>query len=70
MVTPGIEINKCRANANKLMGRLLHEIADLDLLVASVAGGEKMNDISKRASLKVTLPSEQVASLESKVKGI
>ncbi len=64
----GIEINKCRANANKLMGRLLHEIADLDLFVASVAGGEKMNAISKRASLKVTLPSEQVASLESKVK--
>ena len=64
----GIEINKCRANANKLMGRLLHYIRDLNVSVSSIAGGEKMNAISKRAILTVTLPQEHAEALESKVK--
>lgn len=64
----GIEINKCRANANKLMGRLLHYIQDLNVSVSSIAGGEKMNAISKRAILNITLAQEQSEVLESKVK--
>ena len=64
----GIEINKCRANANKLMGRLLHYIQDLNVSVSSIAGGEKMNAISKRAILNITLAQEQSEALESKVK--
>ena len=64
----GIEINKCRANANKLMGRLLHYIQDLNVSVSSIAGGEKMNAISKRAILNITLAQEQAEALESKVK--
>ena len=43
----GIEINKCRANANKLMGRFFHYVQDLQVSVAHVAGGEKMNAIPK-----------------------
>ena len=64
----GIAINKCRANANKLMGRLLHYIQDLNVSVSSIAGGEKMNAISKRAILNITLAQEQSEALESKVK--
>lgn len=64
----GIEINKGRANANKLMGRLLHYIQDLNVSVSSIAGGEKMNAISKRASLTITLSEENAQALESKVK--
>ena len=64
----GIEINKCRANANKLMGRLLHYIQDLNVSVSEVAGGEKMNAISKRAMVTVTISEDKAIELESKVK--
>ena len=55
----GIEINKCRANANKLMGRFFHYVQDLQVSVAHVAGGEKMNAISKRAKMVLTLSKDK-----------
>lgn len=64
----GIEINKCRANANKLMGRFFHYVQDLQVSVAHVAGGEKMNAISKRAKMVLTLSKDKVSTLEEKVK--
>lgn len=45
----GIEIDKNRANANKLMGRLLAGLGDIE--IAFLAGGEKMNAIAKQATL-------------------
>ena len=50
------------------MGRLLHYIQDLNVSVSSISGGEKMNAISKRAILNITLAQEQAEALESKVK--
>lgn len=64
----GIEINKGRANANKLMGRCLHYIQELEVAVSHVMGGEKMNAISKRAVMTVTLPQSNVSALEEKVR--
>ncbi|MDE5977885.1 MAG: aminoacyl-histidine dipeptidase [Turicibacter sp.] len=64
----GIEINKGRANANKLMGRLLHEMQGLDVWISAIAGGEKMNAISKRATVTVTLAKGQADSFESTIK--
>lgn len=64
----GIEINKCRANANKLMGRFLHYVQDLDVAVSHLEGGEKMNAISKRSKVVLTLSKEKVSILEEKVK--
>lgn len=43
----GIEINKNRANANKLIGRLLNSLGMIRLV--SLSGGEKMNAIAKQA---------------------
>ena len=64
----GIEINKCRANANKLMGRFLHYVQDLDVAISHLEGGEKMNAISKRSKVVLTLSKEKVSILEEKVK--
>ncbi len=47
----GIEIDKNRANAIKLLGRLL-ELIDIEkLAILHAEGGEKMNAIAKRASI-------------------
>ena len=64
----GGEINEGRANSNKLMGRLLSELQTLDMAVSHLSGGEKDNAISKRAELKVLIPQDAVAALESQVK--
>lgn len=52
----GIEIDKNRANANKLMGRLLAGLSDIE--IAFLAGGEKMNAIAKQASLTLVTNSD------------
>lgn len=43
----GMEIDKNRANAIKLLGRLLSQLAEVEL--ARLEGGEKMNAIAKQA---------------------
>lgn len=46
----GVEINKNRANANVLMGRLLHDLdAQVDFAIAKLNGGEKSNVITSSA---------------------
>lgn len=42
----GMEINKHRANAIKLMGRLLQQLSTLNGAVFNIAGGSKMNAIA------------------------
>ncbi len=54
----GIEIDKNRANAIKLLGRLLHfidEDNDNSIDIAYVSGGEKMNAIAKRAEALILI---------------
>lgn len=49
----GIEINKERANANILMGRVLFELSDVDYRIVSLAGGQKDNAICKLSSAEI-----------------
>lgn len=52
----GIEINKERANALILLGRLLHELHNsLDLRIIDIAGGEVENAIPKYASADIVI---------------
>lgn len=54
----GMEINKSRANAIKLLGRVLRKLEAVDHEVASVSGGEKMNAIAKLAKAVVQVKAE------------
>lgn len=49
----GIEIDKGRANAIKLLGRILNVLRK-DIFIAHVDGGEKMNAIAKRVTIKIS----------------
>ncbi|WP_432661851.1 aminoacyl-histidine dipeptidase [Wukongibacter baidiensis] len=51
----GMEIDKNRGNAIKLLGRLLESINNnIDIDIAKVSGGEKMNAIAKMADAIIT----------------
>lgn len=59
----GMEINKNRANALKVLGRVLDGIETFTgLHIVSLKGGDKMNAIAKSAELEVAL--ENAAQLE------
>ncbi|WP_069650706.1 aminoacyl-histidine dipeptidase [Caloranaerobacter ferrireducens] len=52
----GIEINKNRANAIKLLGRLLESLdKEINIDIANVSGGEKMNAIAKMSEAVVMI---------------
>ncbi|MBN2898424.1 MAG: beta-Ala-His dipeptidase, partial [Clostridia bacterium] len=51
----GMEIDKHRANANKLLGRVLKDIFEAcDIDIASVSGGMKVNAIPREAAAQIT----------------
>lgn len=52
----GIEIDKNRANANRLLGRVLSALGDIE--VADVRGGEKMNAIAKQSYATILAESD------------
>lgn len=67
----GVEIGEGRANANKLMGRLLHALGKEGVRIASLNGGEKDNAISKRAEMAVLAKAScDVQKLASDFEGI
>lgn len=52
----GMEINKNRANAIKLLGRVLERLNNsIGMSIATIRGGEKMNAIAKLAEAVVTI---------------
>nr|WP_319401161.1 aminoacyl-histidine dipeptidase [uncultured Carboxylicivirga sp.] len=60
----GLDINRGRANANKLLFRFLKfAVANLDARLASVQGGDLRNAIPREAFAVVTLPEENVDEL-------
>ncbi len=64
----GLEINEGRANANKLMGRLVQEaIAEFEARLASWQGGNMRNAIPRDAEVVLTLPKENVAEFKALV---
>lgn len=57
----GLEINEGRANANKLMARLVRQaIEDDDARLATWTGGNMRNAIPRTAEVVLTLPKENV----------
>ena len=60
----GVDIHLGRANANKLMFRMLKEVVrDYGARLASVEGGSLRNAIPREAEAIITLPNENVESL-------
>jgi len=52
----GMEIHKGRGNANKLMGRILNDMADkLNFSIAEINGGAKMNAIPRESDAIIVL---------------
>ncbi len=65
----GMEINKNRANAIKLLGRLLEKINNtLDISISHIRGGEKMNAIAKLAEATILYNSQDEMKLYDIIK--
>lgn len=64
----GIEINKNRANAIKLMARVLKALDSLNVEVTEVYGGEKMNAITKFCHATIGASEADMPAVEAKIK--
>ncbi|MBR1712124.1 MAG: aminoacyl-histidine dipeptidase [Alloprevotella sp.] len=61
----GLEINEGRANANKLMGRLVQDaLANYEACLCTWEGGNMRNAICNRAEVVLTLPKENVEAFK------
>jgi len=63
----GADIHKGRANAIKLMGRLLGGLEGLDSHIAHINGGDQDNAIAKRAVVQIVVPKDSEAELAREV---
>lgn len=67
----GIEINKGRANAIKLLGSLVESaVKGFGAQVSAVSGGEKMNAIPKRSEAVLWVTDSEAANLSKHVEGM
>jgi dipeptidase D len=65
----GMEINKERGNANKLMGRFLLDVNDtMDFYIYSVNGGAKDNAIPREFVAKIMMKNKDIDEMEEKIK--
>jgi dipeptidase D len=71
----GLEIDKGRGNAIKILARGLHSLADLGVRVSTMEGGNKHNAIPREAEAVVSLPKKKweaavalIADFQSTVK--
>jgi len=65
----GMEINKGRGNANKLMGRILNGLASsISYHIAEINGGAKMNAIPRETDAIVLLNSNDKENLEIEIR--
>lgn len=65
----GIEIDRNRANAIKLLGRLLEKLEkEVEIDISQVSGGEKMNAIAKMAEVTLLVKKEDEEKLRKIVK--
>lgn len=66
----GMEIDKERGNANKLMGRILMSIlAKTDFAISSLNGGAKHNAIPREADAVIVIPAKDKAVVEQAIAG-
>ena len=62
----GAEIDKGRANANTMMGRVLYRLAEcVEFTVASIAGGQADNAIPKSCEATLVLTADQKGEAEA-----
>ena len=67
----GMEIDKNRANSNKLLGRVLKKLSEIDSFrIAEVSGGMKVNAIPREAMAKVIFDSEKIQKIEYEINNI
>jgi dipeptidase D len=67
----GIDIDKGRGNAIKLLARLLNDLADgVQLRLATMTGGDRYNAIPREATADIALPETQLAVLQERVKAL
>jgi dipeptidase D len=65
----GDDINKGRANANKVLVRLLHEaIEKIDFRISSIDGGNLHNAIAREAFAKVNVEKNNILKFEEAIK--
>lgn len=66
----GMEIDKERGNANKLMGRILNDLSDAFAFgIAEINGGSKMNAIPRECDAVLCIDPNNIQLLENKVSG-
>ncbi|MBL4938378.1 aminoacyl-histidine dipeptidase [Clostridium sp. YIM B02515] len=64
----GMEIHKGRGNANKLMGRVLHDVlSTIDFQLVSLNGGAKNNAIPREADAVIALDNTKIEAVKAKV---
>lgn len=67
----GMEITKQRANANKLLGRVLKELGNtLDLRLIDLDGGKKDNAIAREAQAEFLIQSQNTGNLKDALEKI
>lgn len=67
----GTEIDKNRANANKLMGRFLHELGEeVPFMLAALEGGSKDNVITKRADAEIVIEADRAEDVRRKAQQV
>lgn len=65
----GMEIDKGRANANKLMGRVLESLHNKTaILLSSINGGSKNNAIPREMDVVFTIPSKDEKMISEEIK--
>jgi dipeptidase D len=65
----GMEIDKGRGNANKLMGRLLNSIKkECEIYIAEISGGLKSNAIPREAEVLLLTEADNQVKLEAAIK--
>lgn len=64
----GMEINKGRGNANKVMGRFLMDLAStVDFNLSSINGGSKMNAIPREMDVTILVSPEHIELIKERV---
>ena len=64
----GVEIDKNRANANKLMGRILNALFnETDMFISQISGGAKVNAIPRDAEAIILINSNDVNKFKNTV---
>ncbi len=65
----GMEIIKQRGNANKLMGRILHDLSNsFEYFIGDINGGAKMNAIPRECDTTILIHDKEINVLKEKIK--